>query len=206
MLKVGITGGIGSGKTTVCHMFEILRIPVFYADEAAKALMDNDAALKAKIAALFGEDIYLDGKLNRAALSSAVFGNPEMLAALNAMVHPASLAAARAWLDAQTTPYAVKEAAIFFESGTYIDIDVMIGVSAPEETRISRVMQRSAISREEVLARMSRQMNEQEKMDRCDYVIVNDGTEAVIPQVLRLHEQLLKQAGSMHPSDRANKS
>jgi len=194
MLKVGITGGIGSGKTTVCQLFELLGIPVFYADEAARALMDEDPALRADISKLFGEDIYINGLLNRAAVSSAVFGHPEKLAALNALVHPVSLAAARRWLEMQTTPYAVKEAAIFFESGTYIDIEVMIGVSAPTELRISRVMKRSALSREEVLARMARQMDEDEKMRRCDFVIINDDKTAVIPQVLALHERLLHRA------------
>ena len=195
MLKVGITGGIGSGKTTVCHLFEVLGIPVFYADEAARALMDEDVALMASITALFGEPIYQSGKLDRAALSAAVFAHPEKLAALNALVHPAALAAARLWLEAQQTPYAIKEAAIFFESGTNIDIDVMIGVSAPVELRIARAMSRSALSREEVLSRMARQMDDDEKMRRCDYVINNDGNTAVIPQVLALHQQLLGRAG-----------
>lgn len=190
MLKVGITGGIGSGKSTVCALFEVLGIPVFYADEAARSLMNEDAALRAAIAALFGEGIYANGSLDRAALSKAVFNNPEKLAALNALVHPASVAAGERWLSLQTGPYAIKEAAIFFESGTYTRMDIMVGVYAPKEMRIERAMERSALTREEVLARMARQMDEDEKMARCDYVIVNDGTKPVIPQVLKLDAQL----------------
>jgi dephospho-CoA kinase len=191
MLKMGITGGIGSGKTTVCHLFEVLGIPVFYADEAARALMDEDAALMAAISTLFGDHIYQSGKLDRPAVSTAVFAHPEKLAALNALVHPAAVAAADRWMHAQKTPYAIKEAAIFFESGTYIGVDVMIGVSAPVEVRIARAMSRSRLTREEVLARMARQMDDDEKMRRCDYVINNNGNTAVIPQVLALHQQLL---------------
>ena len=190
MLKVGITGGIGSGKSTVCALFEVLGIPVFYADEAARSLMDTDPALKTSIAALFGEAIYVNGRLDRPAVSQAVFGNPEKLAALNALVHPASVAAAERWLTMQTAPYAIKEAAIFFESGTHTGMDVMIGISAPEGLRIERAMKRNGMSRDEVLARMARQMTEAEKMSRCDYIIVNDDRQAVLPQVLALDEKL----------------
>ena len=164
----------------------------FYADEAARALMEEDPSLVASISALFGESIYQNGKLDRAAVSAAVFGRPEKLAALNALVHPAALAAARQWLERQVTLYSIKEAAIFFEAGTDVDIDIMIGVSAPVETRIARAMSRSGMTREEVLGRMARQMDEDEKMSRCDYVINNDGNTALIPQVLAINEQLLK--------------
>ncbi len=194
MLKVGITGGIGSGKSTVCALFELLRIPVFYADEAARALMDTDVELKAVISALFGEGIYVSGRLDRNALSRLVFNDPAKLAALNAVVHPASVAAGARWYNAQTAPYAIKEAAIFFESGTHTGMDTMIGVSAPQELRIKRAMERSALSRKDVLARMVRQMDESEKMARCDYVIINDDATAILPQVLALDAQLRQQS------------
>ena len=190
MLKVGITGGIGSGKSTVCALFEVLGIPVFYADEAARRVMDEDVALRAGISDLFGKDIYTEGHLDRPALSKAVFGNPEKLAALNALVHPATIAAAERWMAAQQSPYAIKEAAIFFESGSNAGMDIMIGVSAPKELRIQRAMKRSSLSREDVEARMARQMDEDEKMGRCDYVIVNDEVQALIPQVLQLDARL----------------
>ena len=194
MLKVGITGGIGSGKTTVCALFEVLGIPVFYADAAARQLMNSDDDLRASVTALFGEHLYISGALDRAALGAAVFGNSEKLAALNALVHPATIAAAKAWMLMQQTPYAIKEAAIFFESSAYTDMDVMIGISAPRELRIARAMARSAMSSEQVLARMAQQMDEDEKMRRCDFVIQNDDRQAVIPQVLQLHTQLLERA------------
>ncbi len=195
MLKVGITGGIGSGKSTVCILFELLGIPVFYADEAARTLMDTDPALQATIVSLFGEGIYNSGVLNRAALSKVVFGNPAKLAALNAVVHPASIAAAQRWFAVQKAPYAIKEAAIFFESGSQTGMDLMMGVSAPEELRIARTIKRSGMNREQVLARIGRQMNEAEKMSRCDFVVINDDLHAVLPQVLALDVQLRNKEG-----------
>jgi dephospho-CoA kinase len=193
MLKVGITGGIGSGKSTVCAFFEVLGIPVFYADDAAKQAMDDDIQLRARISELFGAGIYINGKLDRPALSKAVFGQPEKLTALNALVHPAAIAAAERWMEQQRCAYVIKEAAIFFESGSNKSMDIMIGVSAPEELRIKRATIRG-LSRENVLARISRQMNEEEKMKRCDYVILNDDRHALIPQVLHLH-MLLTEKG-----------
>jgi len=191
MLKIGITGGIGSGKTTVCQVFSTLGIPVFYADDAAKYLMEHDEALIDKIKALFGNDIYQDNKLNRTKVSALVFKEPEKLQALNALVHPATVQYAKEWFLSQHAPYAIKEAAIFFESGTNKDIDLMIGVSAPKELRIQRAIQRSQASREDILNRMAQQMDEDEKMKRCDFVIFNDEQTAIIPQVLEIHKILL---------------
>lgn len=191
MLKVGITGGIGSGKSTVCAFFEVLGIPVFYADEAARTVMNSDASLRARIAALFGRNIYVEDRLDRATLGKAVFGHPEKLAALNALVHPAAIAAAERWMAEQHAPYLIKEAAIFFESGTDAGMDIMIGVSAPQALRIRRAMTRG-MTLEDVEARMSQQMDETEKMSRCDYVIINDDVQAVIPQVLRIDRMLRK--------------
>lgn len=191
MLSVGITGGIGSGKSTACRIFELLGIPVFYADEAARRLMDEDPDLRAAISRLLGPDVYENDILDRKKVSASVFGDPERLQALNALVHPAARKAANDWAKRQTTPYTLKEAAIFFESGTAADMDLMIGVSAPKELRISRAMDRSGLSREQVLARMSEQMDEEEKMSRCQFVIINDDQQALIPQVLGLHQKLL---------------
>src|SRR5690349_14992032 len=127
MLKVGITGGIGSGKTTVCRIFLLLGVPVFYADEAARWLMDHDAALIDSIKALLGPEVYAGGQLNRVAVSALVFNDPERLQRLNALVHPAAIRYAAQWMAAQQAPYAIKEAAIFFESGSHKDMDIMIG-------------------------------------------------------------------------------
>ncbi len=192
MLKVGITGGIGSGKSTVCRLFSALGIPVFNADDAAKYLMNNDTTLIAAIKALFGDGIYKNGMLDNAQLSAIVFRQPEKLTQLNALVHPATIQYAADWVQGQTAPYTIKEAAIFFESGSYKEMDVMVGVFAPQELRISRAMQSLNKTREEVLQRIAQQMDEAEKMKRCDYVIINDEQTAIIPQVLELHKTLVQ--------------
>jgi dephospho-CoA kinase len=191
MLKVGITGGIGSGKSTVCQVFRTLGIPVFYADEAARWLMEHDAKIVSAITALLGAEAYTAGKLNRTFVASVAFREPEKLQQLNAITHPATIQYARDWMERQTTPYAIKEAAIFFESGSNKDVDVMIGVYAPAALRLQRAMQRDGATREKIAARMAQQMNEEEKMKLCDYVITNDDVQAVIPQVLAIHQQLL---------------
>lgn len=197
ILKFGVTGGIGSGKTSVCHIFEVLGIPVFYADDAAKTLMNEDHALRSAIIENFGAKIYPEGKLDRTALSTRIFGDKEALQVLNDLVHPATVAASRQWFEKQTTPYALKEAAIFFESGTYHDMDLMIGVSSPTELRLARTKARTGLSDKEVRARMDQQMNEEEKMARCDFVIINDEEQALLPQVLALHKVLLERVAAI---------
>ncbi len=192
MLKVGITGGIGSGKSTVSHIFETLGIPVYYADDAAKRLMTEDEGLKQQVQQLFGDAAYTNGELNRAYLSAQVFNNPDKLAMLNAMVHPATIADAAKWMQQQTAPYAIKEAALIFESGAQENLDKVIGVFAPKAVRIKRVMGRDGITREEVMARMNKQINETIKMRLCDYVITNDEHQLLIPQVLAVHKLLLE--------------
>ena len=191
MIKVGITGGMGSGKSTVAKVFEVLGIPVYYADDAAKRLMNEDAKLKGTLQEMFGPETYLEGKLNRPYLSSKVFNNPEQLALLNSVVHPATIKDAEQWMLLQNTPYAIKEAALIFESGSQDQLDYVIGVSAPEPLRILRVMKRDNISRDAIKARMENQLDESIKMRLCDYVIINDEQELVIPQVMKLHETFL---------------
>lgn len=193
MLKVGITGGIGSGKSTVCQVFKALGIPVFDADVAARHLMEHDADLVSGIKKLFGDDIYVNSKLDRKKLADIVFDDPGLLQQLNALVHPATIRYGEEWMNTQSAPYAIKEAAIFFESGSDKGMDVMVGVSAPLETRISRAMKREHISREKVMSRVARQMDEEEKMAKCDHVIINDGIQALIPQVLELHNKFTGQ-------------
>jgi dephospho-CoA kinase len=191
MLKVGITGGIGSGKSTVCQVFSTLGIPVFSADDAAKYLMDNDAALISKIKGLLGADVYINGSLDRSKVSAIVFNEPAKLLQLNTLVHPATIQYGQQWAAEQASPYIIKEAAIFFESGSYKEMDIMMGVHAPIELRITRAMQRGNVTRQAILARIAQQMDEDEKMKRCDYVITNDDVMPVIPQVLSLHQELL---------------
>ena len=191
-LRIGLTGGIGGGKSTVAKIFETLGIPVFDADTAAKNMMNEDEALKQKVKDAFGNEAYENGILNRKYIASIVFNDKLKLEQLNGMVHPATIAMAHEWATKQTTPYTVKEAALFFESGSAAGIDYIIGVYAPQQVRIQRVMQRDNISREEVVARMNKQIDEDMKMKLCDFVVVNDEQHLVIPQVIALHEKFIQ--------------
>lgn len=197
MLKIGLTGGIGSGKTAVAGIFEVLGIPVFYADAEAKLVMEKDLQLASSIQKEFGPESYSNGKVNRQFISNIVFNNPAKLVQLNAIVHPATIAAAVRWMQKQTTPYVIKEAALLFEAGSAAALDYVIGVSAPEDLRIKRVMERDQITHEQVLARMSKQMNQEAKMKLCDFVIVNDEEQLILPQVLMLHEKFLGEMRSV---------
>jgi dephospho-CoA kinase len=191
MLKVGLTGGIGSGKTTVAKIFETLGIPVYYADDAAKDLMNRNEDLKQAIINHFGEETYSGGALNRKRLAAIVFNDPGKLALLNSLTHPVTIQDAGTWMQKQTTAYVIKEAALLFESGADKDLDQVIGVSASQPLRIKRVMERDGITAEDVIKRIARQMDEETKMKRCDFVIANDEQELVIPQVLALHYKFL---------------
>jgi len=190
VLRVGLTGGIGSGKTTVAGIFQVLGIPVYYADDAAKKLMNEDAALKEKIIQHFGNDAYKDGMLNRSYIGKLVFEDKKKLAILNSLVHPVTIRDGNEWMQQQTTPYAIKEAALIFESGSQHGLDYVIGVYAPESLRISRTVKRDDIKSDAVSMRMKNQMNEDEKMKLCDFIIYNDEMQPVLPQVLTLHQQL----------------
>jgi len=191
MLKIGLTGGIGSGKTTVAKVFEVLGIPVYYADDRAKQLMNEDAELKEQIKKHFGEAVYTGGELNRKILADMVFADPEKLQLLNSLVHPATLKDAEAWMQTHNTPYCIKETALIFESGAHQHLDYVIGVTAPAPLRILRTMHRDGLSREEVVARMDKQLDDVIKMKLCDFVINNDEQEMLLPQVLALHQKLL---------------
>jgi dephospho-CoA kinase len=190
-LKVGLTGGIGSGKSTVAQIFITLGIPVFFADASAKKVMNENENLKEDIKNLFGDEAYDNEILNRKYIANIVFNDPFKLEQLNALVHPATIEMAEKWMQEQRTPYVIKEAALLFEAGSASDLDYLIGVYAPEHIRIQRVMQRDSISREEVLLRMSRQIDEKIKMMLCNFVLVNNEQKLLIPQVLELHQKLL---------------
>lgn len=191
-LRIGLTGGIGSGKSMVSRIFELMGVPVYDADDAAKRLMNRDEELKKAIKENFGEEIYKEGRLDRKLLASIVFNDPRKLELLNSLVHPATIRDAESWVEKQSAPYIIKEAAIMFESGVNKMMDYVVGVSAPEELRIERVMKRDGVSRKEVLRRMQRQMDEDKKMNLCDFILVNDEKQLLIPQVLELHQKLLK--------------
>lgn len=194
MLKIGVTGGIGSGKSTVSNIFKVLGIPVFDADSYAKKIMQTDAALRNAVIELFGESSYQNGQLNRKWIADIVFKDPSQLEKLNAITHPATIKAGEEWASRQESPYTIKEAALFFESGSAEGMDYIIGVFAPQHIRINRVMRRDGISREEVLNRMKRQIQEEVKMRLCDYVIINDDQHLLIPQVIQLHQHFIEES------------
>ncbi len=196
MFKIGLTGGIGSGKTTVARIFEVLGIPVYYADDRAKDLMNTDNNLRQQIVTHFGDESYLGKELNRPFIANIVFNDAEKLSLLNSLVHPVTLKDANEWMQAQNTPYAIKEAALFFETDAWKHVDKIIGVHSPFELRMQRTMQRDGASRGAVQARIERQMNEDDKMKRCDFVIMNDEQTLLIPQVLQLHRQFCALAAS----------
>lgn len=199
MLKIGLTGNIGSGKTTVAKVFELLGIPVFYADDEAKKVMVTDAILIDAIKQAFGQKSYfVDGSLNRKHIAAIVFNNPTELEKLNALVHPAVFRAFdKLEADAKDAPYIIREAAILFESGSYKTCNRTVIVTAPFEKRMARVVERDGISQTEVEKREARQMPEEEKKKLADDIIINDDVQLVIPQVMALHAQYLSLANSL---------
>ncbi|MEO6844706.1 MAG: dephospho-CoA kinase [Ginsengibacter sp.] len=196
MLRIGITGGIGSGKSTVADIFNVLGIPVYRSDDASKRLMVEDKELKKNIIESFGEESYINGILNRKYLATQVFNDSQKIALLNSFVHPATINDARQWMEKQHTSYIIKEAALIFESGSEKFLDYVIGVKSPVDLRVSRAMKRDSVTREQVEARMKLQMDEDEKMKSCDFIIINDEQQMLIPQVLLLHERFLKESAS----------
>lgn len=192
MLKIGLTGGIGSGKTTVAKIFELLKVPVYYADKAAKRLYETDHEMMQAIREQFGEEVYTNDQLNRSALAAMVFHDPSKLELLNSIVHPRTIRDAELWMEKQNAPYIIKEAALIFESGSASGLDYVIGVKSPIHYRIQRVMERDGVSREAFYERANRQIDEEIKMRLCDFLINNNEQEMVIPQVLQLHSHLLE--------------
>ena len=191
MLKVGITGGIGSGKTTVCMVFETLGIPVYYADKQAKLLMNNNSKLKASIIEYFGNDIYYDGTLDRRKLAEIVFKNKKALEKLNSLVHPAVAHDFDCWFSKQTSPYVLEEAAIIFESNITSRFNKIILVTAPDDLRIERVCNRDSVTPETVRERMKNQWSDDKKITLADYIIYNDNIHLITHQILEIHKQLL---------------
>ncbi|MEO7960283.1 MAG: dephospho-CoA kinase [Ginsengibacter sp.] len=191
-LKIGLTGSIGSGKSTVAAVMEVLGVPVYYADAAAKLLMEKDPQLRSLLIAQFGENTFVSGLLNRDYLAREVFDNEEKLSLLNSLVHPVTISDAQDWMARQTAPYAIKEAALIFESGSNKYLDYIIGVQAPRDLRIKRVMERDSVSQRQVEKRMENQMDDNEKMRLCDYVIINDEQQMILPQVIAIHEELIR--------------
>ena len=191
MLKVGITGGIGSGKSTVCRVFSTLGIPVFEADKAAKELMNTDRSIFGELTNLFGTDVYLpDHTINRKYLASIVFNDKSLLAKLNEIVHPVVRSAFFNWCNKQSSPYIIHEAAILFESGFYKFMDKTIAVVTSEDERIERVMKRDGVTIEMVHERMKNQWNDRQRMELADFVIGNNDNELVIPQIIEIDKKI----------------
>ena len=188
--KIGITGGIGSGKTTVCMVFETLGIPVYYADAQAKYLMNSDAQIIASIVDYFGSNVYRDGVLDRRKLAEIVFNDKSSLKILNDLIHPAVERDFEYWCAQQKAPYVIEEAAIIYESNIERRFDKIILVTAREEIRIHRVCSRDDLTPEKVRQRMKNQMPEEKKIALADYIIYNDNNEMIIPQVMEIHEML----------------
>lgn len=193
-LKIGITGGIGSGKSTVCKIFEVLGTPVYYADDRAKFLMVKDVELVKAIKALLGEEAYFaNGQLNRAHVGNIVFKDKDRLEKLNAIVHPAVAKDGESWHFSQkNVPYTLKEAALLFEAGSYKHLDKLICVVAPKALRLKRVMERDQVEEAAVLARMDKQWPQSKKAALSDFIIYNDGSIPLIPQVLRIHKKIVQ--------------
>lgn len=185
MHKVGVTGGIGAGKSLICQMFEVLGRPVYYADKRAKELIVSDPKLKSEIINLLGVEAYLaDGNYNRAYVGSKVFENKDLLKKLNALVHPAVHDDSAKWFSEQSGPYALYEAALILEANRTKTFDSLICVTAPTELRIQRVMKRNGISTEDVLERIKSQSSDNEKRKHCHFEVINDEQHFLIPQVL----------------------
>jgi dephospho-CoA kinase len=194
-LLIGITGGIGSGKSTVAKIFSMLGIPIYNADDRAKWLMANDSDLKKQIINNFGKESYSDsGLLNREFLAAQVFSDEEKVKTINGLVHPAVKADFEKWVSQQQAPYVLKEAALLFETGSYKDLDKLINVSAPLRIRISRVLMRDTHRNEkQVNDIIDKQLPDEEKNKLADFVIKNTDNKLLIPQVLEIHRQLLQQ-------------
>jgi len=191
MIKVAVTGGIGSGKTLVCDVFKNLGIPVFNADQSAKEIMDTDDAIKEKLISYFGADIFDNNKkLLRKRLAEIVFNNKISLLKVNEIIHPAVRKEFEEWVNRQNTPYVIEEAAIVFESGLAHLFDKIITVSAPLGLRIKRVMNRDNVSRENVLDRIKNQETDKYRNERSDFIIVNDDKEMILPQIINIHSKL----------------
>jgi len=195
-MKLGITGGIGSGKTSVCRVFNVLGIPVFSADPEAQKIMNENSKIKRGINEIAGRNIYPHGKLDRMELASLIFNDPESLKKVNALVHPAVFENFIQWAEKQTAPYVIMEAAIMFESGASKLVDRVATIVAPVEERIARVTLRNKLTREQVMDRIRNQMTDKERIKRSDYIISNSENEMIIPVILSINEDILTHLNS----------
>jgi dephospho-CoA kinase len=190
-MKIGVTGGIGSGKTSVCRVFNVLGIPVFSSDAVAREIMDSDDKIIEKVKSIVGKDVYTSGVLDRVKLARIIFNNANLLKEINKIVHPVVFEHFNIWVKTVSAPYSIMEAAILIESGASKLVDRIITVVAPVEERIERVVRRNKLTREEVLDRIKNQIGDKEKIRLSDYVIYNSEHEMIIPCILNIHEEIL---------------
>lgn len=188
---LGVTGGIGSGKSSVCRVFSVLGIPVFYSDVEAQIIMNTDVNLKNKINSIIGKDLFINGSLDRKELAGLIFSNKDFLVQVNKIVHPEVFKQFFNWVNTQNAPYVIMEAAILFESGAAKFVDKIATVIAPMEERIERVIQRNDLTRDQVSERIRNQMNDKDRIKKSDYIIDNSENEMIIPSILKIHEDIL---------------
>ncbi len=192
MKKIGITGGIGCGKTTATKVFSLLGVPIYNADERSKTILNSSPSVIEKVKQQFGDDIYETSGINRKKLAAIVFNNPELLIQLNAILHPAVFDDFDNWcLLHHNEPYILKEAALIFETILHQKLEKIIVITAPEKLRINRVMKRDGLTQDEVEKRIQNQMSEKEKVERANFVIYNDEQQLIIPQILKIHSTLI---------------
>lgn len=193
-LLIGVTGGIGSGKSMVCRLFECLDIPIYYADSRAKWLTNNDPEIREKVIALLGAEAYdREGRYDTRFVASSVFNNEPLLKELNAIIHPVVLRDTKDWVAQHAgSPYVVKEAAIMAKAGHANAVDYVVVVEAPVALRIQRILQRDKRTEQEIRAIIERQVSDESRREIADFIVYNDDTSELIPQVLHLHETFLK--------------
>ncbi len=192
IFSLGVTGGIGSGKSTVCKIFNVLGIPVFSADDEGHSIMETDTGLKDELNRLIGEDLYATGELDRSKLASLIFNDDFLLDRVNSLVHPRVFELYQEWREQQQADYVIFEAAILFEAGAEEYVDKILAVIAPLEERINRVMGRNRMTREQVMERVNKQIKEEEMLKRSDYYINNSENTMIIPEVMKIHNSILK--------------
>ncbi len=191
VFKLGVTGGIGSGKTTVCKVFNILGIPVFSADFEARLIMDNNPSVKNNINSAVGRDMYQNGLLDRAELASMIFNDKTLLSKVNSIVHPVVFESFIAWSAKQTAPYVIMEAAILFESGASKLVDRVLTIVTPMEERIERMLRGNKLTRQQILERINNQTDDDTRVRNSDYVIYNSENDLILPAILKVHEEII---------------
>jgi len=192
ILKLGVTGGIGSGKTTICKVFAVLGIPVFSADDEAKRIQDNDRDLQIKINSIAGKDLFPGGKLDRPEMAKLIFSNKDLLEKVNSIVHPAVFRSYNEWVKKQDSPYCIMEAAILFESGAFRLMDRIVTVITPMEERIERLVRGNKLSKEQIVERINNQIDDESRVKRSDFVISNSENDMIVPAIIEIHEEMLK--------------